>query len=68
MDAVQRQTDRRQSLCPKCQHGRGEAVLLCMGQGKRTIHYRCPSCQHEWDLVSVIPADQSVFRRLFVGE
>lgn len=60
--------DRTCSLCPQCEQMRGEATCLVMGKGRRTLHYRCRSCQHEWQHAVAVPAGQSIFQRLLADE
>lgn len=43
--------ERRQSQCPACRVHRGTPITVTVGDGHKTISYRCEACGHEWRIV-----------------
>lgn len=43
-------SERRGSMCPVCDDVRGIPTSTVVGNGIRTITYRCPACQRTWNI------------------
>jgi len=44
----------RNSMCPKCRDGRGLPFKLIAAPGQSTLSFRCPQCDHQWDVISAM--------------
>jgi len=44
----------RNSMCPNCHDGRGLPFKLIAAPGQSTLSFRCPVCDHQWEVVSAI--------------
>ena len=48
--AAARNNERRGSMCPTCPDVRGLPTSTVVGNGIRTITYRCPACEQTWHI------------------
>ena len=45
-------------LCPQCLAGYGDARIVTMKGGNRTVTYVCDHCLYEWDVVDEPKTDK----------
>ena len=56
---TERRDDRSpRPLCPQCLSGYGDARIVTMKGGNRTVTYVCDHCVHEWDVVDEPKTDK----------